>query len=397
MIREELEFRIARYADGDLTGAEGLAVEAELAADAEARALLAEYQTLRTAIEEAAGPALPKVHWDRLEQLLSVAVAKAAPGIGAAAGEGDGEEGDGGEGDGEEGDGPFAGAMGVEQEFAVACHADGTLPAERGAAVEQLLVCDPRARALLHEYHDIDAFIKALAYRDAPSAVRWERLARQISGVVDAGANAGLPEDIERQIAALVGGALPAGECDAVEARLAADPAARVRAYEYQNLDAALQAVSAGDSVPAVDWDRFALRISAAIDRQAVLTTVRSHKSREGNYPIVKWLRSPARMALAASVLIGVALAARLMHGDGQAVGPIHVPSKPVVEEIAAFQPEKATGASQSDISIGPPAVADDFAGETGDDDVVSRPPRAFVASGRATPSQAVVLPAMPF
>src|SRR5580698_3609882 len=104
MIREELEFRIARYADGDLTEAERLTVEAELADDAEARALLAEYQTLRTAIEEAAGPALPKVHWDRLEKLLSIAVAKAAPGIGAAAGEGDGEE----------GDGPFAGAMGVE-------------------------------------------------------------------------------------------------------------------------------------------------------------------------------------------------------------------------------------------------------------------------------------------
>src|ERR1700730_11756653 len=117
MIREELEFRIARYADGDLSEAERLAVEAELAADAEARALLAEYQTLRTAIEEAAGPALPKVHWDRLEQLLCTAIAKAAPGIGAAPEEADGEK----------GDGPFAGELGIESEFAIACHADGTL------------------------------------------------------------------------------------------------------------------------------------------------------------------------------------------------------------------------------------------------------------------------------
>jgi len=391
MIREELEFRIARYADGDLTEAERLAVEAELAADAEARALLAEYQTLRSAIEDAAGPALPKVHWDRLEQLLSTAVAKAAPGARATAQEGDGII----------GDGPFAGVMGIENEFAIACHADGTLAQEHRAAVEHLLASDPRARSLLDEYHNVDAATKALAYSDAPPTVNWERLARRISGIVDAGANAGLPEDIERQIAAFVEGTLPAGECDSVEARLAADPVARVRACEYWNLEAALQAMQSAAPVPSVDWERFAGRISAAIDRQPVP----SRKSQDGAYAILKWLRSPTRMALAASVLIGVALVTRLMHGSGPAVQPTHpfAASNPVVEEIAALQPEEAAGPSQIDISIGPPALApsgndDAFAEGMGDDDgVVSRPPRAFVASGRATPSQAAVLPAMPF
>jgi anti-sigma factor RsiW len=391
MIREELEFRIARYADGDLTEAERLAVEAELAADAEARALLAEYQTLRTAIEEAAGPALPKVHWDRLEQLLSTAVARAAPGTRATAQEGESLI----------GDGPFAGAMGIENEFAIACHADGTLSPEHRAEVEQLLVSDPRARLLLDDYHNLDAATKALAYSDAPPAVDWDRLARQISGIVDAGANAGLPEDIERQIAAFVEGGLPAAELEGVESRLAADPVARVRACEYRNLDAALQAMQSADPLLSVDWERFAGRISAAIDRQPV----QSRKSQGGAYAILKWLRSPTRMALAASVLIGVALVARLMHGNGPAVQPTHpfAVSNPVVEEIATLQPEEAAGPSQSDISIGPPAVAqsgndNDVAEGMGDDDgVVSRPPRAFVASGRATPSQAAVLPAMPF
>src|SRR5271163_1700788 len=134
MIREELEFRIARYADGDLTEAERLSVESELAGDAEARALLAEYQTLRSAIEEAAGSALPKVHWDRLEQLLSAAIARSVSG--PATGEAN-------VGQPESGGGPFA-ALGIEQEFAIACHADGSLSAERRAEVEQLLVSDGR-------------------------------------------------------------------------------------------------------------------------------------------------------------------------------------------------------------------------------------------------------------
>ena len=135
MIREELEFRIARYADGDLSAAERCAVEAELAADAEARAVLAEYRTLRTAIEEAAGQALPKVHWDRLEQLLSAAVARSD---GPASGESEGPSQDGG---------PFAGDLTIEQEFAIACHADSTLLPQDRADVERLLAGDARARA----------------------------------------------------------------------------------------------------------------------------------------------------------------------------------------------------------------------------------------------------------
>ena len=372
MIREELEFRIARYADGDLSVAERLAVEAELSADAEARALLAEYQTLRTVIEEAAGPALPKVHWDRLEQLLSTAVARAAPGTATA-----------NEVPGHSGDGPFAGALGIENEFAIACLADGTLAPERQAEVEQLLVSDPRCRALFDVYHNVDAVTKASAYNDALPPVRWDRLAGQISRVVDSGANARLPEDIERQIAAFVEGALPDGECDEIESRLAGDPGARVLASEYRHLDAALQTIWSADAVPTVDWERFAGRISAAIDEEAVQTAAGLRKLQQGAYAVLKWLRSPTRMALAASVLIGVALVSRLMHGPGPGPGPIHpgfVATHPTVEEIATLQPEAAAGPSQSEIAIGPPAVArsgvdDDYAEGTSDDDVVSHPP----------------------
>lgn len=398
MIREELEFRIARFADGDLTEAERLAVESELAADAEARAVLAEYQTLRTAIEESAGPALPKVHWDRLEQLLSAAIAKAA--IVPANAEGHGAEPG-------AGDGPFVAAtgtetspLGIEQEFAIACLADGSLAPEQRSEPEQLIASDGRARSLFDQYHDLDASIKAHAYSDPPPVLPWDRLAQQISWAVDAGANAGLSEDVEHQIAGFAEGTLVAEERDAVETRLAADPAVRIMASEYRNLDACLREIPATSPVPAIDWERFARRISSAIDHDTVQAAARSHKPREHAYSLLKWLRAPTRLALAASVLVGVALVARLMHNGGGPVTPSHpvIASTPV-EQIAVLTPEHAAGRSQSEISIGPPTVAqagnEDDSG--GDDGVVAHPPKAFVASGRATPGESEALAGMPF
>jgi anti-sigma-K factor RskA len=73
MISEELEFRIAQYADGSLPAAEVAELEAALAADAEARALLEEYRKLDT-ILKAEAPALPNVRWDRLADHISKAV-----------------------------------------------------------------------------------------------------------------------------------------------------------------------------------------------------------------------------------------------------------------------------------------------------------------------------------
>ena len=46
MTRDELEFSISQYLDGNLAAAEESALEARLASDADARALLAEYRSL---------------------------------------------------------------------------------------------------------------------------------------------------------------------------------------------------------------------------------------------------------------------------------------------------------------------------------------------------------------
>jgi anti-sigma factor RsiW len=73
MTRDELEFSISQYLDGTLAGDEEAALEARLAVDADARALLAEYRTLDAALKAAP---LPAVDWDKLAAHVCGAVAR---------------------------------------------------------------------------------------------------------------------------------------------------------------------------------------------------------------------------------------------------------------------------------------------------------------------------------
>lgn len=71
MTRDELEISISQYLDGTLGEDERLAVEARLADDAEAQALLAEDRELTAALRSVP---LPEVHWDRLAESISSAI-----------------------------------------------------------------------------------------------------------------------------------------------------------------------------------------------------------------------------------------------------------------------------------------------------------------------------------
>ena len=73
MIDEQLEFRISQYADGSLPAAEVADVEAAIAADAEARALLEEYRQLDVVLKREV-PSIPPIKWDRLAEHISKAV-----------------------------------------------------------------------------------------------------------------------------------------------------------------------------------------------------------------------------------------------------------------------------------------------------------------------------------
>src|SRR5438477_11406579 len=74
MTSEQLEFQISQYVDGTLPAAEVAALEAVLAADAEARGVLADFRKLDVAMKDQAP--LPQINWDRLAAHLSDAVAR---------------------------------------------------------------------------------------------------------------------------------------------------------------------------------------------------------------------------------------------------------------------------------------------------------------------------------
>lgn len=71
--REELEYTISQYLDGTLPPAQRLALEQRLSADAEARALLAEYRRLDAALKSASS--LPQIAWEQLSQRISRTIA----------------------------------------------------------------------------------------------------------------------------------------------------------------------------------------------------------------------------------------------------------------------------------------------------------------------------------
>ena len=73
MTRDELEFQISQYLDGTLAEAERSALDARLAVDADARALLDQYHRLDFVLKAAP---VPSVNWEALSAQISGAVAE---------------------------------------------------------------------------------------------------------------------------------------------------------------------------------------------------------------------------------------------------------------------------------------------------------------------------------
>lgn len=78
MSRDELEFAISQYHDGGMPPLERAVVEEQLATNAEAREILAEYQRLDGMMRSEPALALPAMDWDEVHARLSGAVANEA-------------------------------------------------------------------------------------------------------------------------------------------------------------------------------------------------------------------------------------------------------------------------------------------------------------------------------
>ena len=191
-------------------------------------------------------------------------------------------------------------------------------------------------------------------------------------------------DELEFSISQYIDGTLGARERDALEERLATDAEARAVHAEYASLQRVLKAAPA----PEVDWDQFAAQISGAVAREEMP---------QQSYKISRWLR-PARLAIAASVLVAAGLAFTLLKPGTKQGG---VPDNLEPTRIVVVDPAPAGEAnivatapvSQEPIRIviGP---SDNAANETVfvryADTLVQRPSKALIVSaapaGQDTP-----------
>jgi anti-sigma factor RsiW len=365
MHRDDLEFQIAQYADGTLPADQREALEAVLAADAGARAMLEAYRKLDAALAEDRAARPLAVRWDRLAEQISSKIAERA-------------------------DVPVP----EELEYAIAQCADGSLSGDEREALEAELSANAAGRLLLADYASVDA---ALKQNLGPlPAVQWDRLQARISDAIakhdDASAAGDVAEELEFQIAQYADGTLDEAEREAVEAALEEQPAARLLLAEYDALGATLN-VAKRETLPAVRWDRLAEEISAAVAREAEPEQVEvagkiEPAERAESYPIFGWLRSPMRLALAASLLLAMTIGVAVLRPKRNLVLPVKVEAKAPVTNVEGPSIEVAKGEAVEAITIGPPPDRAEFA--TGfTDDMISRPSRSYVASGAQPASPA--------
>jgi anti-sigma factor RsiW len=252
--------------------------------------------------------------------------------------------------------------MTEQLEFLLSQYADGTLPAEQRAEVELRLAEDEEARSVLAEYRKLDEAL--VTSRGAP-AVQWDEFAAQIGDAV-ARSGAGLPEELEFQIAQLADGTLDGPQSRLIEQRISEDSAARLAFGEYERLDAILKS----SPLPEVHWDKLHAHLSDTVARETEPAE---------SYPMFAWIRSPMRLAMAASILLAIGISWRILRPAGTTPLP-HQMVATAELTVSGPQAEIAAGKPEGEVTIGPPPQFADAGGFA--QDVVSRPPSSIVASG---------------
>lgn len=190
-------------------------------------------------------------------------------------------------------------------------------------------------------------------------------------------------DELEFSISQYLDGTLPERERDALETRLGSDVEARAIFAEYESIERVLGAAP----LPEVRWDRFAREISAAVAREEMPAQ---------SFVMSRWLR-PARLALAASVLIvgGIGFAL-LRAGGGFTTSESAEPTRIVRTDPPAEAPvaDTPTPTEPIRIAIGPSdAVRDEPTVVYYADTLVQRPSRALIVSAARSGEDNTVTP----
>ena len=175
-------------------------------------------------------------------------------------------------------------------------------------------------------------------------------------------------EQLEFQISQYVDGTLSPAEVAALEATLTNDADARAVLEDFRKVDATLKTTEI--PLPAINWDRLAEHISAAVAEEDRATT---------SIPIRAWW--VRRIAIAAAVLIaaGLVILWPKRAGHDQVVV---TPQTITVVQING--PETTVNAPVVEINMQAPGGAAQQANYRIAEDIIYRQPRVVIASGQA-------------
>jgi len=179
--------------------------------------------------------------------------------------------------------------------------------------------------------------------------------------------------DFEFQLSCYLDGSLDNAQRMEVEDRLRRDPQARALYQEYRQLDSVVKTFASA-ATPAVNWDRFAEHLSQAVANQA---------NQAASYPM-PWLRGVGRLAIAASLLVGVGLVGfHVLHATNTtnsaplATVPATQPASTVIVQGPTLPPPSGKPSIDVGTNIAPhegPSLADG-------DNSQHKPPVAFAPS----------------
>ena len=182
-------------------------------------------------------------------------------------------------------------------------------------------------------------------------------------------------EQLEFQISQYVDGTLSPAEVAALEQTLAGDAEARAVLEDFRKVDATLKRT--GIPLPAINWDRLADHISAAVADEDRATT---------SIPIRAWWVRRIAVAAAVGIVVGVGILWP-RHGGPQDVansgdGGVNATNAVAVVQITG--PEVATAAPDVQINIdGPSGDPSRQANYRIAEDIIYRPSRVVIASGQ--------------
>jgi hypothetical protein len=193
-------------------------------------------------------------------------------------------------------------------------------------------------------------------------------------------------DELEFSISQYLDGTLAGAEAAALEQRLAADAGARALLSEYQQLDRALKAAPAPD----IDFSAFSTRVSAALAQQP---------DPEQSYKL-PWVRTAARLALAACVVVAAGVGVRLLQPrpativDTRPVTPVNIEPKQIVIVDAGPRTAPSTAPAALVVNVGPSAVPQDRpALARYQEDLVSRPSQVIIARSGSPAQDGSFLP----